>query len=174
LEKEHHDTADKVAKVRQLEPFLNCWRGFWQALKTAEVKTGLTESCDGMFGLPMTNANLEQLRGITDCLVERFTINQNNNVTVELSLPVLDSIQQDAIRSRQVHMTPWLDNQSSTALLLAVVVAFLFGWWFPEKGAPEHGCFESNINTVIDNGPPYEPINGNYQARGILCRLGKE
>ena len=120
MEKEHHDTADKVAKVRQLEPFLNCWRGFWQVLKTAEVKTGLTESCDGMFGLPMTNANLEQLRGITDCLVERFTINQNNNVTVELSLPVLDSIQQDAIRSRQVHMTPWLDNQSSTALLLAV------------------------------------------------------
>jgi anaerobic selenocysteine-containing dehydrogenase len=53
------------------------------------------------------------------------------------------------------------------------VVASLFGWWFPEKPAPEHGCFESNINTIIDNGPPYEPINGNYQARGILCRVGK-
>lgn len=53
------------------------------------------------------------------------------------------------------------------------VVAFPFGWWFPEKPAPEHGCFESNINTIIDNGPPYEPINGNYQARGILCRIRK-
>jgi anaerobic selenocysteine-containing dehydrogenase len=53
------------------------------------------------------------------------------------------------------------------------VVASLFGWWFPEKPAPEHGCFDSNINTIIDNGPPYEPLNGNYQARGILCRVGK-
>ena len=53
------------------------------------------------------------------------------------------------------------------------VVASLFGWWFPEKPSPEHGCFESNINSIIDNGPPYEPINGNYQARGILCRVGK-
>jgi anaerobic selenocysteine-containing dehydrogenase len=53
------------------------------------------------------------------------------------------------------------------------VVATLFGWWYPEKEGPEHGCFESNINTVIDNGPPFEPINGNYQARGIPCRIGK-
>jgi anaerobic selenocysteine-containing dehydrogenase len=53
------------------------------------------------------------------------------------------------------------------------VVALLFGWWFPEKEAPEHGCFEANVNAIIDNGPPYEPINGNYQSRGVLCRIGK-
>ncbi len=51
------------------------------------------------------------------------------------------------------------------------VVAALFGWWFPEKPGPEHGCFEANVNTIISNGPPYEPINGNYQARGVLCRI---
>lgn len=51
------------------------------------------------------------------------------------------------------------------------VVAMLFGWWFPEKEGPEHGCFESNVNTIIFNGPPYEPFNGNYQARGVLCKV---
>jgi anaerobic selenocysteine-containing dehydrogenase len=53
------------------------------------------------------------------------------------------------------------------------VVALLFGWWFPERPGPEHGCFEANVNAIIDNGPPYEPINGNYQSRGVLCRIGK-
>jgi len=53
------------------------------------------------------------------------------------------------------------------------VVSILVGWWFPEKAGPEHGAFESNINTIISNAPPYDPINGNHQARAILCRVGK-
>jgi hypothetical protein len=53
------------------------------------------------------------------------------------------------------------------------VVSMLVGWWFPEKPGPEHGAFESNINTIISNDPPYDPINGNHQARAILCRIGK-
>jgi len=51
------------------------------------------------------------------------------------------------------------------------VVACLSHWWFPEKPSPEHGCFESNVNSIISNGPPYDPINGNHQARAILCRV---
>lgn len=51
------------------------------------------------------------------------------------------------------------------------VVAALFGWWFPEMPGPEHGCFEANVNAIISNGPPYEPVNGNYQARGVLCKI---
>ena len=54
------------------------------------------------------------------------------------------------------------------------VVSMLVGWWFPEKPGPEHGAFESNINTLISNDPPYDPINGNHQARAILCRVGRE
>jgi anaerobic selenocysteine-containing dehydrogenase len=46
-------------------------------------------------------------------------------------------------------------------------------WWFPEKVGPEHGCFESNINTIISTEPPYDPIGMNYQMRAVLCRVGK-
>ncbi|MBA7558981.1 Acetylene hydratase [subsurface metagenome] len=46
-------------------------------------------------------------------------------------------------------------------------------WWFPEKPGPEHGCFKSNINTIISTDPPYDPISMNYQMRAVLCRVGK-
>ena len=32
------------------------------------------------------------------------------------------------------------------------VVHAAHAWWYPEKPAPEHGCFESNINVVISEG----------------------
>jgi thiosulfate reductase/polysulfide reductase chain A len=47
------------------------------------------------------------------------------------------------------------------------------GWWFPEKVAPEHGCFESNINVVITDEPPREEICGSVRTRGTLCRIYK-
>lgn len=53
------------------------------------------------------------------------------------------------------------------------VVSMVMGWWFPELPAPEHGCFESNINTIISDGPPFEKFNGHAQMRGILCKAGK-
>ncbi|HLB11668.1 MAG TPA: molybdopterin-dependent oxidoreductase, partial [Dehalococcoidia bacterium] len=53
------------------------------------------------------------------------------------------------------------------------VVSLLHGWWFPEREGPEHGCFESNANAILPNGPPYDPINGNYQVRAVLCKVGK-
>jgi len=53
------------------------------------------------------------------------------------------------------------------------VVSTLVCWWFPERPEPEHGCFESNINTIISDGPPFEPFNGHSQTRGILCKARK-
>ena len=53
------------------------------------------------------------------------------------------------------------------------VVSMLMGWWYPEMPGPEHGCFESNINTIISDGPPFEEFNGHAQMRGILCKGGK-
>jgi anaerobic selenocysteine-containing dehydrogenase len=46
-------------------------------------------------------------------------------------------------------------------------------WWFPEKEGPEHGCFESSINVVFTNDPPYCPISGASTLRGVLCRVYK-
>jgi DNA invertase Pin-like site-specific DNA recombinase len=106
LEKQHHDAADKIAKIQRLEPLLSCWRGFWEAFKTAEVKSGPTDESDGMFDLPMTAKNLAELCRIIDYLVDCVTIDRNNNISIDLSLPVLDGIKQDADRSRQMLTAP--------------------------------------------------------------------
>ncbi|MFC2042170.1 molybdopterin-dependent oxidoreductase [Chloroflexota bacterium] len=54
------------------------------------------------------------------------------------------------------------------------VVHAAHGWWFPEKPAPEHGCFDSNINVTLSFNPPMEPICGSVPVRGILCRIYKQ
>lgn len=54
-----------------------------------------------------------------------------------------------------------------------MVVDASHAWWFPEKPAPEHGCFESNINVVITDAPPRDRICGSIPDRGTLCRIYK-
>ena len=46
-------------------------------------------------------------------------------------------------------------------------------WWFPEKTTPDHGCWDSNINAVISNDPPYGPISGCTPLRSLLCKVYK-
>jgi len=49
-------------------------------------------------------------------------------------------------------------------------------WWFPEKSGSEptlHGAWESNINILTDNEPPYDPGFGSTPTRGLLCRIKK-
>ena len=47
------------------------------------------------------------------------------------------------------------------------------GWWFPEKPAPEHGCFDSNINVVMSGDSPREEICASVPTRGTLCKVYK-
>jgi len=47
------------------------------------------------------------------------------------------------------------------------------GWWFPENPAPDHGCFESNIDVVLSDDPPREEICGSVPTRGTLCKIYK-
>jgi anaerobic selenocysteine-containing dehydrogenase len=47
------------------------------------------------------------------------------------------------------------------------------GWWFPENPAPDHGCFESNIDVVLSDDPPREEICGSVPSRGTLCKIYK-
>jgi thiosulfate reductase / polysulfide reductase chain A len=56
----------------------------------------------------------------------------------------------------------------------ARVVHAAHAWWYPEKPAPEHGCFESNINVVLTDDPPREAVCGSVPMRGTLCKLYKE
>ena len=53
------------------------------------------------------------------------------------------------------------------------VVSAQHGWWFPEKLAPEHGVFESNIDVILDDKVTCDPICGAVPIRGTLCRLTK-
>ena len=47
------------------------------------------------------------------------------------------------------------------------------GWWFPEKPAPEHGCFDSNINVVMSGDAPREEVCASVPTRGSLCKVYK-
>jgi thiosulfate reductase/polysulfide reductase chain A len=53
------------------------------------------------------------------------------------------------------------------------VVHAPLGWWFPEKPAPEHGCFDSNISVLLSDEPPREPICGSVPIKGTLCKIYK-
>ncbi len=47
-------------------------------------------------------------------------------------------------------------------------------WWFPEReDDPERGCMESNINAIMSDEPPHDPISGSSVVRGCLCRIYK-
>jgi len=46
-------------------------------------------------------------------------------------------------------------------------------WWFPEVKSPDHGCWETNINVITSNDPPYDPIAGSTPLRGSLCKVYK-
>ena len=53
------------------------------------------------------------------------------------------------------------------------VVHFPAHWWYPEKPAPDHGLWDSNINVVLSGDPPYEAICGTPPNKGLLCRIFK-
>ncbi len=46
-------------------------------------------------------------------------------------------------------------------------------WWFPEKPAPDHGVWDSNINVAISGDPPYEEITGSVPVKALLCKIYK-
>ena len=54
-----------------------------------------------------------------------------------------------------------------------MVIHARHGWWYPEKPAPEHGCFESNINVVTTHAPPRDKIMGSVPDRGTICKIYK-
>jgi anaerobic selenocysteine-containing dehydrogenase len=85
-------------------------------------------------------------------------------------------IQEGRMACLQTPLLPWWVRARARFLpgLHPRVVSLLHGWWFPEQAGPEHGCLEANANAILSNNPPYDPINGNYQVRAVLCRIRKE
>ena len=50
----------------------------------------------------------------------------------------------------------------------STVVHAQHGWWFPEKGPPEYGFKESNVN-ILTGGMPCDPHTGSESFRSFLC-----
>ena len=53
------------------------------------------------------------------------------------------------------------------------VVCGHFGWWLPEREAPERGCLETNVNAAMSYDPPYDPVVGIPSIRGLMCQVRK-
>jgi anaerobic selenocysteine-containing dehydrogenase len=47
------------------------------------------------------------------------------------------------------------------------------GWWYPEKGGPFYGVWESNINLLNSLDGPYDPAQGTTNLRTMLCKVSK-
>jgi anaerobic selenocysteine-containing dehydrogenase len=50
-------------------------------------------------------------------------------------------------------------------------------WWFPEKPGNEpslFGVWDSNINAIIPRDPKLFDYAGDYNFRGLLCKVYKE
>jgi len=47
------------------------------------------------------------------------------------------------------------------------------GWWYPEKGGPLYGIWESNISLFTSLDGPYDPAQGTPTLRTMLCRVSK-
>ena len=53
------------------------------------------------------------------------------------------------------------------------VVSGAFGWWLPEREAPERGCPETNVNAAIPFDSSYDPVVGTPSIRGLMCQVRK-
>ena len=51
------------------------------------------------------------------------------------------------------------------------VVSASFGWWLPERDAPERGSLETNVNAVMSYDPPYDPEIGINSIQAIMCQV---
>ncbi|MFC2002429.1 molybdopterin-dependent oxidoreductase [Chloroflexota bacterium] len=51
------------------------------------------------------------------------------------------------------------------------VVVASFGWWFPEEPEDLYQFRKANVNVLTDCAPPYEPMVGTVELRGVPCRV---
>ena len=105
LETEYQGASDKVKKLEKVVPMVGLLKGFWDTFKHVTVSSK-TNNRDGLAKLPVDSYTIEQLSTILNIVVESFMIDYNNHVSVELGLPVLEGIETDALRCRQLTNIP--------------------------------------------------------------------
>ena len=60
-----------------------------------------------------------------------------------------------------------------TEKIIPGVVAAEFAWWFPEKGGPDYGWQQSNINLLTDDKGKLDPGMGATALKGLMCCVSK-
>jgi anaerobic selenocysteine-containing dehydrogenase len=71
----------------------------------------------------------------------------------------------------------WIENQRGRIMHKARitqdidrrVVSCEPGWWYPEKGDPLFGVWDSNVNLLCSMDGPYDPVQGTSTLRTMLC-----
>ena len=73
----------------------------------------------------------------------------------------------------------WVETWKGTSRFKAEVterihpkmVSITHSWWYPELPGPEHGCFESSANILVDPFAGNDPGTGTTELRGLLCKV---
>jgi anaerobic selenocysteine-containing dehydrogenase len=60
-----------------------------------------------------------------------------------------------------------------TERIMPKAVSVTHSWWYPELPAPEYGCWESNVNILVDPSLGCDPVTGTTELRGLLCKVYK-
>jgi ribosomal protein L37E len=105
VETEYQNANDKVAKLEQVIPVVTALKGFWEAFKDVTVSSRRDEH-DDLVALPVDSDSIKHLANMLDIMVENFTLDRDNNVSVELSIPVLEAVEAEALRCRQLANIP--------------------------------------------------------------------
>jgi len=106
IEAQHQSASDKQRNFEQAIPLVNALKDFWETFRNAKVCSNHRGKDDDLLDMPIDSDRIESLRTMIDILVESFSIDSQNNIIVELSIPILDSIAEDSLHCRQLTNIP--------------------------------------------------------------------
>jgi hypothetical protein len=99
-------TNDKIKNLEKILPLIAPMKEFWSLFKQATITSDRISNGNGEMNLPLSQDNLKKLQYMLDVLVEGFTMDRDNRVKVQLSIPVLEGIHEGAERCRQLSASP--------------------------------------------------------------------
>ena len=102
LEMEYQSADDKLKKLQYVLPLVELTKDFWSSFRGATVSSNGTAKGDGLVELPSNEGINKGLKEMVDILVEGFSIDSKNRVTVQLCIPILEGIETDALSCRQL------------------------------------------------------------------------
>jgi hypothetical protein len=107
LEEEYGSISDRGRKLQKAMPLISLLKTFWSTFKEATVSSNRgNEGEDRLEDLPINRESMDKLREMIDIFVEGFNVDRDNNISVQLSIPILEGIEADAKRCRQLPISP--------------------------------------------------------------------